>query len=119
MSSMQRQIENLLARVRDLEIELAELRSGVVRPASWIRAPRSADILIKTPYGGIAAASGSGPYSWGSATCAIVSDTGEVQEESAVVKNIVNRSIAGSVPGKASRVGGIYVIDVASCGSGS
>jgi hypothetical protein len=118
MSTIERQIENLLARVRELELQLSAVQASAVRPASWIRAPRSADILIKTPSGGIAAATGSGPYSWGLATCEIISDVGEVLEEEVAVNNIVNRSIAGSVPGKASRVGGIYVIDVASCGSG-
>jgi hypothetical protein len=33
------------------------------------------------------------------------------------IKNIVNRAIAGNVVVKASRVGDIYVVDVASCGS--
>jgi hypothetical protein len=73
------------------------------------------DILVKTPGGGIAAASGTGPYTFGSATCTVVSDAGVVGSETVTVKNIVNEAIAANVIGKASRVGSIWVIDVASC----
>lgn len=74
-------------------------------------------ILIKTPVGGIPAATGSGPYTWGSATCKVVTDAGVVTAADLVIKNIVNKAIAANVQGKADPVGSIYVIDVASCGS--
>lgn len=73
-------------------------------------------ILIKTPGGGIPAASGSGPYTFGSATCTVVSDAGVVGSSTVTVKNIVNQAIAANVVGKAERYGSIWVIDVASCG---
>lgn len=72
-------------------------------------------ILIKTPSGGIDAATGSGPYTFGSATCDLVTEQGVVTSETETIYNIVNDSIAGSVIGKAERVGSIYIIDVASC----
>lgn len=115
MSAMARQIENLLARVRDLEA--AAVRDRREEPESWIRAPRSQDVLIKTPVGGIPAATGSGPYTWGSAVCTIVNDDGTVSANTMTVKNIVNVPIAANVVGKASRSGSIWVIDVASCGA--
>lgn len=74
-------------------------------------------ILAKTPEGGIPAASGSGPYAWGSATCTVVSDAGVVGTDTEVIKNIVNQAIAANVVIKAARVGSIWVVDVASCGS--
>lgn len=73
-------------------------------------------ILVKTPGGGIAAATGSGPYTWGSATCTLVDAAGTVGSGTQVVKNIVNQAIAANVVGKAERFGSIYIIDVASCG---
>ena len=74
-------------------------------------------ILIKTPAGGIPAATGSGPYTWGSATCKVVTDAGVVTAADVVIKNIVNKAIAANVQGKADPVGSIYIVDVASCGS--
>jgi hypothetical protein len=85
-----------------------------VRPVLLGAAARN-EILIKTPGGGIAAATGTGPYTFGSATCTVVSDAGVVGSETVTVKNIVNEAIAANVIGKASRVGSIWVIDVASC----
>jgi hypothetical protein len=73
--------------------------------------------LIKTPGGGIAACTGSGPYTFGSATCTVVGDDGVVGSETIIVKNIVNVAIPAEVIGKANRVGSIWVIDVASCGA--
>lgn len=72
-------------------------------------------ILIKTPGGGIPARTGTGPYTWGSATCTLVDESGVVGSGTQVVKNIVNQAIAANVVGKAERFGSIYVIDVASC----
>jgi hypothetical protein len=72
-------------------------------------------VLVKTPVGGIAGATGSGPYTFGSATCTIVSDAGVVGSATLTVRNIVSDAVAGNVVGKAARVGGIWVIDVASC----
>lgn len=72
-------------------------------------------ILIKTPGGGIAAATGTGPYTFGSATCTVVGDDGVVGTATVMVRNIVNDAVAGNVIGKASKVGDIWVIDVASC----
>lgn len=72
-------------------------------------------ILVKTPGGGIPAASGSGPYTFGSAACTPVGDDGVVGSGTITVKNIVNQAIAANVIGKAEKVGSIYVIDVASC----
>jgi hypothetical protein len=72
-------------------------------------------ILVKTPVGGIPAATGTGPYTFGSATCTIVGGDGVVGAGTVTVKNIVNEAVAGNVMGKASKVGTIYVIDVASC----
>lgn len=77
----------------------------------------TSSFLIQTPPGGIPAATGTGPYTWGSATCKLVTEAGVVTATDVIVKNIVDRAIAGSVQGKADPVGGINVIDVASCGS--
>lgn len=74
-------------------------------------------ILAKTPGGGIPAASGSGPYTFGSASCTRVNSDGTVGSASVTVKNIVDQAIAGNVVIKAERVGSIYIVDVASCGS--
>lgn len=74
-------------------------------------------ILAKTPGGGIPAASGSGPYTFGSASCTPVNSDGTVGSGSVTVKNIVDQAIAGNVVIKAERVGSIYIVDVASCGS--
>lgn len=73
-------------------------------------------ILAKTPVGGIPAATGSGPYTFGSAVCMLVGDDGTVGSETVTVKNIVNQAIAANVVIKAARVGASYVVDVASCG---
>ncbi|MCA9157545.1 MAG: hypothetical protein KDA72_04415, partial [Planctomycetales bacterium] len=73
--------------------------------------------LFKTPGGGIAAASGTGPYTWGSATCTVVSDGGVVGTDTEIIKNIVNQAIAANVIIKASKVGSIWVVDVAGCGT--
>lgn len=73
-------------------------------------------ILAKTPAGGIPAASGTGPYIWGSATCTRVGDDGVVGSETITITNIVNQAIAANVVIKAAKVGAIYVVDVASCG---
>lgn len=108
---LERLIEHLLARVRD--IERSEARG--LNPASWIRAKQQ--ILAKTPAGGIPAATGSGPYTWGSATCTVVTEGGVVTAKTVMVKNIVDDAIAGNVVIKASAVGSIWVVDVASCGS--
>lgn len=116
MSAVDRQIENLLARVRDLEAELL-LQGRRDESASWVRAPRGDAVLAKTPMGGIPAATGAGPYTWGSASCTRVGTDGVVASGTVTIKNIVNRAIAGNVVVKASRVGDIYVVDVASCGS--
>jgi hypothetical protein len=72
--------------------------------------------LIKTPGGGIPACTGTGPYTFGSATCTRVNDAGVVGSETLEVKNIVNVSIPANVIGKAERFGTVWVIDVASCG---
>lgn len=114
MSATARQIENLLARVRDLEA--AAVRDRHKEPESWIRAPRGDAVLAKTPMGGIPAATGAGPYTWGSASCTRVGTDGVVGSTTVTIKNIVNRAIAGNVVVKASRVGNVYVVDVASCG---
>jgi hypothetical protein len=74
-------------------------------------------ILIKTPGGGIPACTGTGPYTFGSATCTIVNEDGTVSADTVTVKNIVNQAIDANVIGKAERVGATYIIDVASCGA--
>ena len=79
----------------------------------------SAAITIKTPEGGIPACTGSGPYTYGSATCKLVTTsggTGTLTDTDQVVYNIVNQEIAGNVLAKAELVTGSYIIDVASCG---
>ena len=106
--------------VGQLEREVIELRKLVkelMQPKSKARVVNVGqnDILIKTPGGGIAAASGTGPYTFGSATCTIVGSDGVVGSDTVTVKNIVNDAVAANVIGKASMVGGIWVIDVASC----
>lgn len=72
--------------------------------------------LFKTPGGGIPAASGSGPYTWGSATCTEVDEDGTVLGTTETIKNIVNQAIAANVVIKASPVGDSWFVDVASCG---
>jgi hypothetical protein len=80
-----------------------------------VGATSSTEILFKTPVGGIPAATGSGPYTFGSASCTPVNDDGTVGSGSVTIRNIVNQAIAGNVVGKASLLGSIYVVDVASC----
>lgn len=77
----------------------------------------SSSILAKTPSGGIPAATGSGPYTWGSAACTPVSSDGTVGSGSVSIVNIVSQAIAANVVVMAAKVGSIYVVDVASCGS--
>lgn len=77
---------------------------------------RGDSILAKTPYGGIPACSGSGPYTFGAADCTVVKPDGTLSAETQSIKNIVNMAIAGSVLIKADPVGDVYVVDVASCG---
>ena len=89
-----------------------EYREGGVRGGGGGR-----DRLFKTPGGGIPAATGTGPYSFGSATCTFVSDAGVVGTDTVVIKNIVNQAIAANVVIKAAKVGTIWVVDVASCGA--
>lgn len=78
---------------------------------------RGDSILAKTPYGGIPACSGTGPYTFGSADCTVVKPDGTLSSETQTIKNIVDQAIAGSVLIKADPVGDVYVVDVASCGS--
>ncbi len=78
---------------------------------------RGDSILAKTPYGGIPACSGTGPYTFGSADCTVVKPDGTLSSETQTIKNIVDQAIAGSVLIKADPVGDIYVVDVASCGT--
>ena len=73
--------------------------------------------LFQTSGGGIAAASGSGPYTFATASCAIVGTDGVVSTNTATVTNIVDQAIAGSVVIKATRVGDLWVVDVANCGA--
>lgn len=73
--------------------------------------------LFKTPSGGIPAATGSGPYTFGSADCTPVNPDGTVGTGSMTITNIVNQVIAGSVVIKAAKVGTLWVVDVASCGA--
>lgn len=75
------------------------------------------DRLFKTPGGGIPAATGTGPYTFGSAACTPVNADGTVGSGTVTIKNIVNVAIAASVVIKAAKVGDIWVVDVASCGS--
>lgn len=81
------------------------------------RQPRivSGMLLAKTPVGGIPAATGTGPYTFGSATCTIVNDDGTVGSDTLVVKNIVTQAISANVVIKVARVGEIWVVDTASC----
>lgn len=90
-------------------------RNGVWQVISFRKRESTNVILIKTPPGGIPACTGSGPYTFGSATCTIVNEDGTVSADTVTVENIVNQAIAGSVIGKAERVGSTYIIDVASC----
>lgn len=73
--------------------------------------------LFKTPSGGIPAASGSGPYTFGTAACTPVSLSGVVGSGTVTITNIVNQAIAEFVVIKASPVDDGWVVDVASCGS--
>lgn len=90
-------------------------RNSVWQVVSFKRRESSNVLLIKTPSGGIPACTGTGPYTFGSATCTIVNEDGTVSSDTVTVENIVNQAIAGSVIGKAERVGSTYIIDVASC----
>lgn len=77
---------------------------------------RNAGVLIKTPGGGIGAASGSGPYTFASASCSLVEpSSGAVSSNSMLIYNIVDDTIAASVVGKAALSGDRFIIDVASC----
>lgn len=75
--------------------------------------------LLKTPSGGIPAATGDGssgtPYVWGSATCTEIDASGETTSDTLVVKNIVTDTIGGDVAIKAALVGSDWIVDVASC----
>lgn len=75
------------------------------------------DRLFKTPGGGIPAATGSGPYTFGTAACTPVNPDGTVGSGTVTITNIVNQAIAASVVIKAAKVGSIWVVDVASCGA--
>lgn len=94
-----------------------EIYAGRTQRTRQPRIMGGGSILALTPPGGIPAMTGSGPFTWGSATCTLVSEDGIVGAETQVVKNIVNQAIAGSVVIKANRVGSIFIVDVASCGS--
>jgi hypothetical protein len=94
-----------------------DYRNEVWQVVSFRRRAASDVLLIKTPVGGIPAATGSGPYTFGSATCTIVNEDGTVGSDTVTVKNIVNQAIDANVVGKAERVGSTYIIDVASCGA--
>lgn len=72
-------------------------------------------ILVQTPTGGIPAATGSGPYVWGSASCAVLDDAGDLTGGFATVKNVVSEAVGQHVVAKAIKVGSIYVVDLASC----
>jgi hypothetical protein len=99
-------------------LEKIEMRDELSQPTRRRgRAGSGGCILIKTPGGGIAACTGTGPYTFGSATCTIVSDAGVVGTDTVTVKNIVSVAIPANVIGKAEKVGSIWVIDVASCGA--
>ena len=62
------------------------------------------DRLFKTPGGGIPAASGSGPYTFGSAACTPVSLAGVVGSGTVTITNVVNQAIAANVVIKAAKV---------------
>lgn len=81
----------------------------------------SSQSFFITPVGGIAACTeSSGVYTPGSATCDQADWDGTDIEDNttnATVYNISDQAIAGSVLIKAAKVQGIWVVDVAGCGS--
>ena len=81
----------------------------------------SSQSFFITPSGGIAACTeSSGAYTPGSATCDQAEWDGTDIEDNgtnATVYNISDQAIAGSVLIKAAKVDGIWVVDVAGCGS--
>lgn len=82
-----------------------------------VLAAKGADRLFKTPGGGIPAATGSGPYTFGTAACTPVGLAGVVGSGTVTITNIVNKAIAANVVIKAAPVEGGWVVDVASCGA--
>lgn len=115
--SNDRQIAQMIARLRQLEQEVSELRLRDAEPTSWIRANVTGQGLFKTPVGGIPAMSGSGPYTWGSAECTVVNEDGTVGSGTETIKNLVNQPIAASVVIKAAMVGSTWFVDTANCGA--
>lgn len=76
-------------------------------------------VLIYTPGGGVPGRSQKcPPFGFGSALCEVINPLTEnvyTPPRFVLCKNIVDESIAPRASGKAEKVGGIYIIDVASC----
>lgn len=89
-----------------------EYQEGRVRGGSGTQ-----DRLFKTPGGGIPAATGTGPYTFGSADCTPVNADGTMGSGTVTITNIVDVAIAANVPIKAAKVGSLWVVDVAGCGA--
>lgn len=87
MSYSDRQLAQILSRLRELEQEVTELRLRDAEPSSWITSPMGEGRLFKTPVGGIAARSGT---TVSSATCTeykLVSGTLTTNTETETVYN--------------------------------
>jgi len=78
-------------------------------------------ILIYTPTGGVPGKSSTAPpFGFGAAICQVIDPTTEDFYDPprfAMCKNVVDEDIAPNVTGKAERCGGVYIVDVASCGA--
>lgn len=76
-------------------------------------------MLIQTPSSGISGkTSTSPPFGFGSALCRVVDPSTETLVSPAqyiTVKNVVDQDIAGNAVGKAEMVGGVWILDLASC----
>lgn len=93
--------------------------AGIDRHGVWRILLAENEMLIQTPVAGIPGKSSTTPpFGFGSALCQIIDPSTEDFVSPAsyiIVKNIVDQDIAGTAVGKAAMVGGVWIIDVASC----
>lgn len=109
---------------RDAERLLSLIVTGETPVRMYRPTGGMVNIIAKTPVGGIAARTGSGPWTPGVATCTLCEQyddggTWKIREKSptedVVVYNSSPHALAASAPIQAKPIGGKYYVDVAEC----